>query len=47
MMPTYTRVGETDVVNIYGHSILQVVREGEHRGWRLSDRSRQEVANGR
>lgn len=47
MMPTYTRVGETDVVNIYGHSILQVVREGEHRSWRLSDRSRQEVANGR
>lgn len=45
-MPTYTRYAETDVINVYGHTIIDMVYEGGQRGWHLSDTSRLEVSNG-
>lgn len=46
-MATYTRLGETDIVNVFGHNILELVRDDEQSGWHLSDRSRHEVQNGK
>lgn len=46
MMPTYTRYGETDVINVYGHLLLEMVQEDTQQGWHLSDTSRLEVMHG-
>jgi uncharacterized protein len=35
-LPTYTRYMDTDIINIYGHSLLEIVRDGEQSGWRLA-----------
>jgi len=46
MIEMYTRYGDTDVVNVYGHSILEMVQEGKQGSWHLSDKSRLEVIHG-
>ncbi len=35
LAPTRTRHGETDIINVFGHSLLTLVRKDE--GWRLDE----------
>lgn len=36
MQATRTRYCETEIVNVYGHAILELVRNDERSGWRVS-----------
>jgi len=37
MKATRTRHGDTEIINVYGHTLLDLVRDGEHPGWRLAN----------
>jgi hypothetical protein len=36
MMPVHTQSGSTDIINCYGHVVLDLVKDGESKGWRAT-----------
>lgn len=39
LLPLHTRFGSTNVINVYGHAILELVREHSAQAWQLADLS--------
>lgn len=37
LQPLRTRVGDTEIINAYGHTLLTLMREGAGSGWRLAE----------
>jgi Icc-related predicted phosphoesterase len=35
-LATFTHHGSTDIINVYGHSLITLVRDSEHSGWSLA-----------
>jgi uncharacterized protein len=44
MLPTHTRHGSTDIINVYGHRLLELVWDPQKAAWRMS-LARSEVAS--